>query len=94
MTKLCFIGYPRLRISGGDDATILDHLWHRDAGPALLLSIIDESSTSFPLLETCKADVAMWQNTDNQIAYNNAETALIQDGIANRTSTSLCPQMN
>ncbi len=51
MRKLHFIGYPRLRISEGDDGKIVGHPWHRSAGHRSSVGII-ENLTQRPATES------------------------------------------
>ena len=44
MRKLYFIGYPRLRISGGADGKVVDHPRHRSAGHRSSVGIIENLS--------------------------------------------------
>ncbi len=44
-----------------------------------------------PTLETCRADRAVWYNSEMSTEYMKAETARVSDGMKNRTPSAKLP---
>ena len=62
MRKLYFIGYPRLRISGGDDGKIVDHPWHRSPGHRSSVGIIENLTQRSATASNNRKVISMVEN--------------------------------
>jgi len=76
MRKLYFIGYPRLRISGGDDGKVVDdRRRHRASRVRSSVVIIDEGAT-LPQLRHARPIWLCGISSADRAEYRNSQTAL------------------
>ncbi len=54
-------------------------------GLLLVIPATGQENAHAPTLEQCKADVAVWGDSDAQLEYSKAQLAFIRDGTPNKT---------
>jgi hypothetical protein len=53
-----------------------------------LAGVAMQAQQHAPAIETCKADVALWDSREDRTEYMRAETVFLTDGVPNRTKIS------
>jgi len=57
-------------------------------GLLLVIPATGQEHAHAPTLEQCKADVAVWGDSDAQLEYSKAQLAFVKDGTSNKTEVN------
>jgi hypothetical protein len=61
------------------------------AGLLLIAAPLVKAQEHAPLLDQCKADIALWYSDESEVEYRKAENAHRTDGTKNRTDYAKLP---